>query len=76
MCINPKYNIRPRLHKLPGNIRSNFYQVCIDLDIAERTLNNWMETTKTEKFSIPSDALIYFATKFNCTERELINSNG
>lgn len=73
MCVNPKYNIGYRLRKMEGRYQLNKYDLCIKIDISERTLDKWIDTSKDEKFSIPSDALINIASHFNCTLTDLIN---
>ena len=73
MCVNPKYSIKAFLRRMPGKITQNRYLICIELDITETTLDNWMNTEKHAKFSIPSDPFLKLCKIFNCQPTELIN---
>jgi|GEM_PF-3817519 len=73
MCVNPKYNIKALLRKMPGQITRNKYLVCIELEITETTWDNWCNTERGAKFSIPSDAFLKLTTIFNCQTTDLIN---
>lgn len=76
MCVNAsnlKYNIKKKLHDLPGKPRSNKYLLAARIDISERTFDSWLNTLKTDRFSIPSDALYIIADFFKCTPDQLLN---
>ncbi|RFZ84786.1 hypothetical protein DYU05_04040 [Mucilaginibacter terrenus] len=73
MCPTPKYSIRKFLYAMNGKITKNRYLICIELDITETTLDNWMNTPLGAKFSIPSDPFLKLCNIFNCQPSELIN---
>lgn len=73
MCNNPKYNIKRRLLDVPGKFQHNKYKLCIEANITERTFDKYLDTEKSDEYSIPSDKLKAIATFFNCTMDQLIN---
>jgi hypothetical protein len=73
MCVNPKYSLKRLIAHLPGKITTNRYMICIELEITERTLDNWCNTEKGDKFSIPSDQFLALAKIFKCEPSQLIN---
>jgi len=73
MCVNPKYNIRRRLLKLPGTFQENMYKLCIEVGIHHRTLERWMALKKGDRFSIPSDEFYLIAHFLACNPNDLIN---
>jgi DNA-binding Xre family transcriptional regulator len=73
MCVNPKYNIRKRLLKLPGDFLENRYKLCIAVGISDKTLTRWMALLKTDNYSIAMDKFYLMSHFFDCNPTDLIN---
>lgn len=75
MCATtPKYNIRARLLKMPGEWSPKVYQLCIDAGITEPTLRKIMNAEKTDDYSPSADTIILIAQFFECNVTDLVNN--
>jgi len=73
MCADPKYLIRKKLLKMPGNYRHNLYSLAIKANRSAQTIEKWAKIDKNSKSDIPTGDIYILASFFKCNPNDLIN---